>query len=94
MLDDITLARINRNGDNTEIKPIDLLRYLIDEMENNGFRPSKLLVITVSTDRVTITEPDVDSYDIFRAGVDYKEELMMIEYAKEKFLRRAFGDGR
>lgn len=86
---ELQARRIERLSDNTECKPVDLLKALVRDIETGRVEFESVLVLTGF-------RPD-DSrpweFNTFRAGVTREQEIALCEMAKERCIRDWLEDG-
>lgn len=77
--DDLSLARLRRENDNTKVSPAELLRLVANEIERGLINPNRMMVITIEP------RPDNQSrIDTYRCGVTRAEEIGYLELARHK----------
>lgn len=83
MLDEFSRARLDRIESATDISPADLLRLVLDDIERGELDPDGVLVL------ICERPPDTNwSATTYRAGLTRDGELVQLELAKERLLRR------
>lgn len=81
-LPELERARLNRLSDNTKIKPIELLKLLIDDIERGDVKCDGLVVL------VQYRPNDADwEHSTYRCNMRRDEELVAIVLAQERTIR-------
>ena len=81
-MDDLVRARLNRIVSNTAMRPIELLKLMIDDIERGKLKCDGLVVLTAN-------RPDGRpwTYETYRCGMPREQELVTIVMAQERTIR-------
>lgn len=81
-MNDIERARLNKIDDHAKITPVELMRLLIDEIENGRVKVDSLVILTKS-----INENNGWVLETRRANTTRDQEIVVLEMAKERCIR-------
>lgn len=81
-MDDIERMRLKKIVSNTAMRPIELLKMIIDHIERGELKCDGLVVLTAD-------RPDgrAWTYDTYRCGMTRDQELVTIVMAQERTIR-------
>lgn len=75
-ISELATMRVNKATDNTQVKPVDLLRALLADIEAGRENPERLILIYV----------EGETHHTWRCGCTLEQELATIVYAEHRCL--------
>ncbi|MGH6892916.1 MAG: hypothetical protein ACRD3R_06660 [Terriglobales bacterium] len=83
MNDDLASRRVDRAKSNQDVRPVDLLRAMADDIESGRLQCDGLVLLYLH-------RPPTGQWGsgTYRAGVTYDQEFVAIELARERCLRK------
>lgn len=86
MSDELSVRRVTKQTDNTEVKPVDLLRKILHDIESGETKAGSVLIMIMSHDD--------DGWDrvTYRAGLTHEQEIALLALAKKRAIERWIGD--
>lgn len=87
MTDELAPRRVEKQSDNMEVRPIDVVRKLLHDIESGKVTPDKVFILIVEN-------KDDGSWDryTYRAGLTFEQEIALLELAKKRSVERWVGD--
>lgn len=82
MTDELAIARVNRAANNTDVRPVDLLRAMADDIEKGKIKVDGLVLLYANRPANSAWD-----YGAYRCGMTRDQELVTIVMAQERTIR-------
>lgn len=81
-MDEVTRLRLNTEISNLNVKPLEILYKIIDDIERGVTRADSILCYVIDSSE------DSWNYDTYRANLTRSMELTMLEFGKLRLMKR------